>query len=348
MPRKKPQSKPASPPGKLPPTRLEWAFEELRHPTGARQTVSARWLLFAAAISVLAAALCGWGVLCLLFWQGSWQLLYHPASISSRTPASAGLDFDSIAFAPNNSGASQLTGWWIPAAPNAPYARFTVLYLHGQNGNLFDSVNDLASLHSVGLNVFAFDYRGYGLSLPAHPSEAHWLEDAASAFTYLTLTRHLPPNTILVAGKSLGANLALEVAAAHPELAGAILDQPLDAPMSAVFDDPRAKLVPAHLLVRDRYDANAAASALRIPSIWFQVPTLLPPLSIDIKPSAALSQSVPRPAPTPQAYSHVTARKTLVSPATRDFAAQDPALAAQRSASLTRWLDDLSVTPARP
>jgi pimeloyl-ACP methyl ester carboxylesterase len=281
-------------------------------------------------------------VLCFLFWQGSWQLLYHPASAITRTPAAADLDFQPIAFAPNDSGVPQLTGWWIPAAQNASYGRLTVLYLHGQDGDLSDAVEDLTLLHSIGLNVFAFDYRGYGRSQPAHPSEAHWLADAGFALTYLTQTRHIPSNAILVGGKNLGANLALEFAAGHSDLAGVIVDQPIDSPMDIVFSDPRAALVPAHLLVRDRYDSSAAASALRVPSLWFTAPEH----SIEIRPSAAISQAAPRPASAPRAYDRITAPKTLVSSATHEAAGHDPAIAAQRSAALTRWLDDFSVVPA--
>jgi len=344
MPRKKPQSKPTTPTRTPPSTPLERAFRDLRHPAEPPPTVSAPWLLTAAVISILAAALCGWGVLCFLFAQGSWQLLYHPASAITRTPASAHLAFDPIAFASNDSGLPRLAGWWIPAAPDARYAHFTVLYLHGQEGNLSNAIDDLAFLHSTGLNVFAFDYRGYGQSQFQHPSEALCLEDAGFALTYLTQTRHLPSDAIIVAGKSLGANLALDFAAAHPELAGAILDEPLDAPMSAVFNDPRAALVPARLLDRDRFNADAAASALRVPALWFNVPTLV----LEMKPSGSILPSANRPAPTPQPYSRITARKTIVSPETREGTPHDPALEAQRSAALTRWLDDLSVNPVRP
>ncbi len=41
--------------------------------------------------------------------------------------------------------------------------------------------------------------------------------------------------------------------------------------MSAVFSDARARLVPARLLVRDRYDLNAAAANVRVPVLWFAV-----------------------------------------------------------------------------
>ncbi len=230
-------------------------------------TVSSRWLLAAIAITLPAAAFCAWAVLCLLFWQGSWQLLYHPTARVTRTPASVGLPFDSIGFATTDTGAPQLTGWWIPSTPSA---RYTVLYMHAADGNLSDTLNDMSRLHAAGVNVFAFDYRGYGQSRFVHPSESSWRQDAASALQYLRATRHIDAHAIVLNGSALGANLALEIAAVHPELAGVVLESPLDAPVNAIFADPRARLVPAHLLDRDRYDINAPAPALRIPLLWFQ------------------------------------------------------------------------------
>jgi len=234
----------------------------------AHPIVSPRWLLGALALTALAAVFCAWATLCLLFWQGSWQLLYHPSSKISSTPVGAGLPFDPVGFAATDTGQPRLQGWWIPAAPQARFSRYTVLYLHSQNGDLGDAVDALARLHGAGVNVFAFDYRGYGQSQFAHPSEAHWRQDANRALDYLTATRHIDPRTIVLDGDGLGANLALEIAAAHPSLAGVVLESPLLHPMSAVFDDARAHLVPARLLDRDRYDLDSAAAALRIPSLW--------------------------------------------------------------------------------
>jgi pimeloyl-ACP methyl ester carboxylesterase len=227
-------------------------------------TVSGRWLLAAFAIVVPAAAFCAWASLCLLFWQGSWQLLYHPTSAILRTPAAVGLAFDPVGFDPTDTGAPQLQGWWIPAAATP---RYTVLYLHGQNGNLGDTVDALARLHAANVNILAFDYRGYGQSQFVHPTEARWRQDAGSALEYLTQTRHIDPHSIVLAGSALGANLALEVAAAHPELAGVVLESPLDAPLDAIFADPRARLVPAHLLVSDRFDILVPARTLEIQSL---------------------------------------------------------------------------------
>ena len=289
-------------------------------PAAAPTTVSGRWLMIAVSLATVGAGVCAWGALCLLFWQGSWQLLYHPTSAVTRTPASASLTFDPVGFATTDAGEPLLKGWWIPAAPDARFTRYTVLYLHGQNGNLGDTVDALASLHAVGVNVLAFDYRGYGQSQFVHPSETRWREDAESAVQYLTGTRHLAANAIILDGNDLGANLALEVGAQHPELAGIVLQDPLDSPANAIFNDPRAHMVPAHLLVSDRFDAASPAAALRLPSLWFLQ-------------SAQPGKGAPP--GDPEAFKSLTAPKMLVW--------LDPASNAMKNMqdALSRWLDDL-------
>lgn len=274
-------------------------------------------MLKAFAVSIAAAALCLWVAFCLLFWQGSWQLLYHPSSAVTRTPASAGLAFDGVAFAANENGQPRLKGWWIAADANASLSRLTVLYLHGENGDLSDTVDALATLHGLGVNVLAFDYRGYGQSEFARPGEAHWREDAESAFRYLTGTRGVAANAIVVEGEGLGANLALEVAAAHPELAGVILSDPVPDAVNVIFSDARAKLVPARLLVRDRYEMDGPAAALRVPSLWMQSSA-----------SAADRE--------PEAYGRITARKMLVWLSPQKNAEQKQSVDA-----ISRWLAEL-------
>jgi len=289
----------------------------LRPNASAPPTVSAKWLLTAIPIALAGALFCAWCTLCFLFWQGNWQLLYHPTSAVTRTPASVNLTFDSIGFATSAAGEPQLRGWWIPAPPQA---RYTAIYLHGADGNLGDSVEALARLHAAGLNVFAFDYRGYGQSQFAHPSEARWHEDAESAIRYLAETRHIPINTILLVGKDLGANLALEVAAMHPDLAGVVLEQPFAAPTLVIFSDARARLVPAHWLVRDRWQTSAAAGNILIPSLWFYWTA---------EHDAGMEQDKP------EAYDKVPARKMLV------WLTSAPNEQQQFRSALASWLDQL-------
>jgi hypothetical protein len=107
------------------------------------------------------------------------------------------------------------------------------------------------------------------------------------------------------------------VASGHPDLAGVVLDQPLESPTAAIFNDPRARLVPAHVLVSDRWDTEAAASNLLIPSLWIY------------RTSADTSKN-------PIPYSKVSARKMIVWLSGSSDESQ------QFQAALTGWLDQLS------
>jgi len=288
------------------------------------QLVSGRWLLVAICVTIAAAVFCGWLGLCLLFWQGSWQLLYHPAGAVARTPGSAGLAFDPVAFAVTDTGVPRLRGWWIPATQGARQARFTVVYLHGADGNLGDTVDALVRLHGVGVNVLAFDYRGYGASQFARPSERNWRQDVDWALDYLTGTRQVDSGTIVLDGTGLGANLALEAGAEHPELAGLVVDSPIDDPAGAIFNDARARLVPARLLMRDRYDLDAAAAADRVPMLWFERAN-----GNGDGPAGARQE--------PEAYKKVAAHKMLV------WLNPEGDVNKQSADAMSRWLDELPV-----
>jgi pimeloyl-ACP methyl ester carboxylesterase len=295
------------------PSAFEKALLELRQqPRSAYPNVSIRWLVGGIALTILGAAICGWLALCLLFWQGNWQLLYHPTAQIGRTPASLGIPFEPVKFAATETGVNQLTGWWLPS--DSPAAR-TILYFHGADGNLSDSLDTLAALHRQHLAVFAVDYRGYGQSQPAvpHPTEKQLRQDAEWSLTWLTLTRNIPARQIVVAGTGLGATVAAQLAADHAELAGVILDQPVEAPMDVIFNDPRSRLLPARWLVHDRFDLIQPATALRIPILWL------------------LAQSSLQ----PRAYAVVSAQKAaawLIPPTTAD---------PHFTETLRRWLDDL-------
>lgn len=298
------------------------AVDGLRRSPGDFQAVSGRWLLGALGLLLVAGLVCAWGTLCLLYWQGSWQLLYHPKTAITRTPAGVGLPFESVKFAATETGVNRLTGWWIPAEG----ARFTVLYLHGADGNLSDTVEALTGLHAQGLSVFAIDYRGYGSSQSAQPSENRPSErqlrqDAEWGLTWLTLTQQVRAKTVVVAGTGLGADLAAQLAGDHPEVAGVLLDDPLEDAAGVIFADSRSRLVPAHWLVQDRWNLNAAAGSLNVPSLWLFA------RKADSGATAA-----------PAAYEAVRKDKSaawLSSPSTTD---------PHFGAILTRWLDDL---PAR-
>lgn len=232
----------------------------------APPTVSGRWLLGAIAFSLVAAAVCGYGALCLLFYQGQWQMLYHPSRTITATPATPGLAFDDIRFDVTDTGVPRLDGWWIPAQGNSTGAA-TILYLHGSRGSLSDCVPTLAALHRLGVNVFAIDYQGFGRSAGRHPTERLLDDDAMAAWTYLTGTRHIPARRIVVYGEGVGATLAALVAArATP--AGAILQDPNPPARQIFLADPRVRILPLFLLQNEFLSPAHDLARGRVPRLF--------------------------------------------------------------------------------
>jgi fermentation-respiration switch protein FrsA (DUF1100 family) len=107
---------------------------------------------------------------------------------------------------------------WMPN----PAARWTFLYSHGNAEDLGDDLPILRELHDAGFSVFAYDYRGYGLST-GRASERTAKRDIAAAYAYLTGTLGVPPGRVIVHGRSLGGGPATELASREP-VAGLVLE----------------------------------------------------------------------------------------------------------------------------
>ena len=229
--------------------------------------MSARWLLSAVLAVVVVAAVSAYGALCILFYQGQWQLVLHPSKTITATPASRGLKFDEIRFDYTETGAAQLTGWWIPTDAGTRWSQSTLLYLHDGHGSLSDYVDDLATLHSLGINVFAFDYRGFGRSAGARPLEKRMTEDANAAWVYLTDTRHVDPKAIVIYGTGVGGSLAVELAARRGS-AGVILDSPSEPAQEIIGKDARAKILPLRMLLTERFDPAETLKNLTAPKLF--------------------------------------------------------------------------------
>jgi uncharacterized protein len=245
-----------------------------KHPPAQRkqqpaqfEAVDPAWLLKAIAITILVALFCGYLTICLLFYQGQWQLVLHPTRTTTSPQSIAGVPYELIQFGPDESAIPQLTGWWIPSAPASRYANTTLLFLPGSDGSLADDIPALASLHNLGINVFAFDYRGYGQSAPTHPNQQKMTRDADFAWRYLNISRHIPAQQIVLYGTGVGASLATHLAADHPASPALILDAPHADLLDTALHDPRSKLAPAHLLFHERFPLAEPLSQLRTPKL---------------------------------------------------------------------------------
>jgi len=105
-----------------------------------------------------------------------------------------------------------------------PAATYTVLFSHGNGEDLGSVAPLLPALSDLGFSVFAYDYRGYGLS-EGTPSEPHVYADIDGAYDYLTGPLHVPAQRIIAYGRSLGAGAAVDLAARRP-VGGLILESP--------------------------------------------------------------------------------------------------------------------------
>ncbi|QKQ73188.1 alpha/beta hydrolase [Nostoc sp. TCL240-02] len=101
-------------------------------------------------------------------------------------------------------------------------ANYTILYAHGNSEDLGDIKQILEKLHAWGFSVFAYDYRGYGTS-QGKATESYAYEDINSAYNYLTENLKIPPEKIIVLGRSVGGGSAVNLAMRQP-IAGLILE----------------------------------------------------------------------------------------------------------------------------
>lgn len=153
--------------------------------------------------------LCGvyFGILILLFLMQS-KLVYFPSKEIVCTPADIRLQYEDITM--KTSDGLNLNAWYIPAKSQVG----TVLFCHGNGGNISYSLDVAETLNKLNLNVLIFDYRGYGKS-EGSPTENGTYTDAETAYQWLLKDKNIPENSIIVMGRSLGAAIAANLAKNH-------------------------------------------------------------------------------------------------------------------------------------
>ena len=138
--------------------------------------------------------------------------LYSPTREITYTPGDLGLDFESVVF--KTSDGLRLTGWYVPAENS----KLTILFCHGNGGNMMHCLDSINIFSNLGLNCFIFDYRGYGNS-EGKPTEEGTYLDTAAAYKWLTEEKKVSPDDIVVFGRSLGGTIAAQLASKAEVLA---------------------------------------------------------------------------------------------------------------------------------
>jgi fermentation-respiration switch protein FrsA (DUF1100 family) len=180
-----------------------------------------------------------------------------PGRELEATPESIGLDFEDAWI--NTEDGERLHGWFVPAED----ARGTLLFFHGNAGNISHRMESVLIFNHLGLNVLIVDYRGYGRS-SGKPGEQGTYRDARAAWDYLVEQRHVPPTRIVIFGRSLGAAVGAWLAS-RPDVrpAGVIIESSF----SSGLDMGRQlyPLLPVQLITRIGYPVREYVTRFRAP-----------------------------------------------------------------------------------
>lgn len=188
------------------------------------------------------------------------QMIYFPSKYPDGywEPERFGLTVEDCYFTTADN--LRLHGWFIPSDK----ARATVLWCHGNAGNISHRIDLAKKLLQLNVNVFIFDYRGYGRS-EGEPSEEGLYHDVVAAHDYL-LTRHdVDSHRIVAYGQSLGSAVAVDLATKRRCKALII-----EATFSSGSDVAKSLFwwLPIHPFIRSRFDSYSKIKTLHLPTLF--------------------------------------------------------------------------------
>ncbi len=183
--------------------------------------------------------------------------IFYPARDLAVTPAVVGLPFEDVFIqTPDN---VTIHGWLVKSKLDSG----TLLFFHGNAGNIGDRLEKVFLFHQLGLHVFIIDYRGYGRS-GGHPTEAGIYKDAVAAYDYLGTRTDMLKDKIVGYGESLGGAVAIDLATKRG-LAALIIDSSF----TSAADIARLiyPFIPAPL-IRTKLDSLGKIPGITIPKLF--------------------------------------------------------------------------------
>ncbi|MFQ5657241.1 MAG: alpha/beta hydrolase [Candidatus Methylomirabilales bacterium] len=195
-------------------------------------------------------------VLFMFFFQS--RLLFLP-NLPSRaiiaTPEDVGLAYEPVKITTEDGVI--LDGWFLPARQ----ARGVLLFFHGNAGNISHRLDSLKIFSDLRLSTLIFDYRGYGQS-EGTPSEEGTYRDAEAVWRYVTERRSATAREVVLFGRSLGAAVAVHLAARHTP--GALILESAFTSIPELAGDVYPFL-PARWLARFRYSTEVYLRTVSCP-----------------------------------------------------------------------------------
>lgn len=137
------------------------------------------------------------------FLTGCTQLFLYPQTVHVATPADVGFDYEDVFL--QSADGTRLHGWYLPARGER---HGLVYFLHGNAENISTHHRAVLWLVQAGYDVFALDYRGYGLS-EGKADVPEVLDDIEAGTRYLLTRRGEDTVPLYLFGQSLGASLSI-------------------------------------------------------------------------------------------------------------------------------------------
>lgn len=203
-----------------------------------------------------------WVLLCLLLYLFQPRFVYFPYAALEATPRDVSLRYEDVFITTDDH--VRVHGWFLPhESPRA-----TLLFFHGNGGNISHRLDSLLIFHGLGLSVLIIDYRGYGRS-EGRPSEAGTYSDALAAWRYLVRDRNTAGEDIVLFGRSLGSAVAVWLASRHTPRALI-----LESGFTSTADMGRHyyPFLPVKWLTRIKYDSLTRIGSVRCPILFVHSP----------------------------------------------------------------------------
>lgn len=229
--------------------------EQLNANVRARQPAGRRIRGVLAALVLVAGAIYAGAVGYMYFNQRA--ILFKPDGVLPE-PGAVGLaDVDVISL-PMADGAT-LTAWSAPPViDGAP----TVLFFHGQSGNLGDRADRMREILNSGYGLLAPSYRGFPGS-EGEPSEIALISDGIQMFDRL---QGQGANVVLH-GQSLGTAVAAAVAEQRPSAQLLVLEAPFTATVDVAAE--RYPWLPVSALMKDQFATRDLIEHISVPTLIF-------------------------------------------------------------------------------
>jgi alpha-beta hydrolase superfamily lysophospholipase len=184
--------------------------------------------------------------------------VYSPSRKLKADASELGRSFEDVTF--HAADGVRLHGWFFPADRSSPREHLVLLLLHGNDGNISHRLHFFQAWLELGVNVFAFDYRGFGRS-EGRPDEEGTYRDAQAATQWLR-TKGFAPEQIVLLGKSLGGGVAAELAVREP--VGALILQNTFTSIPDIGSEMFPWL-PVRRLHRIKYDTVSKLPRITVP-----------------------------------------------------------------------------------